>query len=119
MKDDDFDDFLGQARRTLRASEQRVDEDISARLAQARRKALATPRPSRLGRPGWVAPLGLAASLVLALGLWLAMPGARLAEPLAETGVFDDMGLLTSQADPELYDELEFYLWLEKAHEPG
>lgn len=119
MKDDDFDDFLGQARRTLRASEQHVDEDTSARLAQVRRKALATPRPSRLGRPGWIAPLGLAASLVLALGLWLAMPDTRLAEPLAETGVFDDLSLLASQADPELYDELEFYLWLEKAHEPG
>lgn len=119
MKDDDFDDFLGQARRTLRASEQHVDEDTSACLAQVRRKALATPRPSRLGRPGWIAPLGLAASLVLALGLWLAMPDTRLAEPLAETGVFDDLGLLASQADPDLYDELEFYLWLEKAHEPG
>lgn len=117
MKDDDFDDFLGQARRTLRASEQRVDEDTSARLAQARRKALATPPSSR---PGWIAPLGLAASLVLALGLWLAMPDTRLVEPLAaETGVFDDLGLLASQADPDLYDELEFYLWLEKAHEPG
>lgn len=113
MKDDDF---IQQASHILRASEQRVDGDTSARLVEARRKALATPR---LSRPGWIAPLALAASMLLALGLWLAVPDTRFIEQPAETGVFDDMGLLTSQADPELYDELEFYLWLEKTNEPG
>ncbi|MFZ5594561.1 MAG: hypothetical protein ACOY4D_09950 [Pseudomonadota bacterium] len=113
MKDDDF---LQQARHTLRASEQHLDRDISARLVEARYKALATPH---LSRPGWIVPLALAASMLLALGLWLTVPDTRFIEQTAETGVLDDMALLTSQADPELYDELEFYLWLEKANEPG
>ena len=91
-----------------------------ARLARARRRALAELEagggraPARTG-PRWMAAgsLAAAAAVLLAAGLWLARPAAGPA-PLE---ALQDLELLSGAAGVDFYRELDFYAWL--AEEAG
>jgi len=112
----------------------RLDEDVEAldsatlsRLEQSRRLALAaTAQPKRPwwrilwsgDRPtgDWLVPAGAFASVfatALALTLMVAEPENGIAHAV------DDLELFTAGEDLELYENLEFYQWLEDREQTG
>ncbi len=112
----------------------RLDEEVDGldsatllRLEQARRLALAAataPRPHwrrmiRLSnRPAgdWLVPAGAFASVLataVALTLMVAEPGSGSAREV------DDVELLTAGEELELYENLEFYQWLQDREQTG
>ena len=112
----------------------RLDEEVDGldsatllRLEQARRLALAAaagPRPRRRrmirlsNRPAgdWLVPAGAFASVLataVALTLMVAEPGSGSAREV------DDIELLTAGEELELYENLEFYQWLQDREQTG
>lgn len=88
----------------LRREEHELDPRIAARIAAARRQALAAPRPLWIQR--WFAPAAGAAVLAGVLGVGVFLPQARLvSEPEAVPA-----GQVAE--NPEFYQDLDFYLWL-------
>lgn len=108
---DERTDFERRIARTLDEGVERLDGATRSRLRQARARALDSlaDRPARR-RQRLAAGLALAA-LLLALLWW---PGdrdeGRLVPPLAPL----DFELLTSNEPIEIYQELDFYQWLEQ-----
>lgn len=101
-----MNDLEQRWRRELRARETRIDSATAARLAAARRQALAqasSQRPRWLG-PRWLAPAtGVAFALVLSI--WVLAPH----RPLVGDGAHH----AASGTEPaELYEHLDFYSWL-------
>ena len=120
--------------RLIEGIRHRLDEQVDGldsatllRLAQARRLALAAavgPRPRwrrviRLSdRPAgdWLVPAGAFASVLataIALTLMVAEPGNGSAREM------DDVELLTTGEELELYENLEFYQWLQDREQTG
>ena len=112
----------------------RLDEDVSglddatlSRLRRARRLAVSAAAEGRPGRwrsvrlfdrptGDWLVPAGAFASIVataLALSLLVAEPDDGLAREV------EDLDLLTAGEELELYENLEFYQWLEKREQTG
>ncbi|TQV86277.1 hypothetical protein FKG94_01625 [Exilibacterium tricleocarpae] len=108
------DPWLDRARQQLDAEADRIDSATNSHLEQARRAALAQrdrPRQRFTAATWWRGGLAAAAVGVLAVALW--QPDSSDAGPttiLSEDGFAD--GLLEDQAEPEFFDELEFYHWL-------
>ncbi len=86
--------------RALREEEHLLPAHTSSRLAKARGRALTTPGPSRVAR--LLAPAMGAMVLASALGVAVLMPAPQDAQ----------LGQGTEQDNPELYRDLDFYLWL-------
>ncbi len=85
----------------LRLEEQLLPARTLSRIAAARSAALAAPAPSWVAR--WLKPMMGAAVLASALGIAVLMPQQ------AETPYVNTR----PEADaPELYRDLDFYLWL-------
>jgi hypothetical protein len=88
----------------LHEQEQQLDAKTLARIATARRGALAAPRP------GWAhrlfAPLIGAAVLASALGIAVLLPRLH-----GDTGGTMDASA-SSGEEAELYRDLDFYMWL-------
>lgn len=104
------DEQLQQAvRQLLQADAEQMDEQVTLRLAAARRRAVAasatrTPWPQLAG---WA----FAASVLLAVGVgWQLKP----TEPGLKA---DDFELLMSTEALELYEDWEFYAWLATAND--
>jgi len=97
--------FIDHARAELDAQADNIDYITVQRLAATRRRALATP-----ARRPWLMPVRAftaASVMALAVGLWWGGPAQENTSlPVA------DMALLASADDVELYDNLEFYVWL-------
>lgn len=105
---DDERRLIAQVRAALDDGVANLDAVTRSRLAQARAKA---QRPQR-HRWYWWLPLGGAALASLFAGLlWLGqptmLPGHGTDSPM-------DVELLTASEDLELYQELDFYHWLEE-----
>lgn len=89
-----------------------LDADTRSRLRAARQAALrsidqARPRP-------WARPLLLASAATLVLGvvLWTQwLPQSPL--PPATGALADDFPMLASEEQLDLYEELDFYAWLD------
>ena len=121
------DELMDGIRRRLDADVDALDDATLARLGDARRAALAVAaRPAARGRwkprlaghgPGdWMLPAGAFASVVataVALTLMVGDPGAGIA------GEIDDLEMLTAGEEIELYENLEFYLWLQDREHTG
>jgi len=100
-----------------------LDSATCSRLAQARRLALAAaaqPRPRwrKMTRTAgdWLVPAGAFASVLataVALTLMVAEPGD------GSAGEMDDVELLTAGEELELYENLEFYQWLQDREQTG
>lgn len=111
--------FVGRLRRRLMEGEA-LDARTRSRLNQARQEALAElDRPGRafMTAPGgWLTAGGaVAAGVVVALllrqgGLGPVAPGYLPA---------DDMEIILSEGELELYDDLEFYAWVDMQPEVG
>ncbi len=119
--------LIERIRRRLDEDVDRLDNATLSRLEQARRRALAAAaQPQRpwwrmtwlASRPAgdWLVPAGAFASVVataVALTLMVVEPGNRLAREA------DDLELLTAGEELELYENLEFYQWLQDREQTG
>lgn len=112
-----------RARAALDESIDVLDGDTVARLASARRRALGDRPPyadgllgveRRRSRPALVAAGGLlAATLALAIGVsWWTRSSAELAA-VESPEALEDLELLAANEELDLYENLEFYEWLE------
>jgi len=103
-------EFAARAGDRLRDSADRLDAATRSRLNRARQSALAEiDRPS--GRLRW-APAGMmtAAAVLLAVLWWRPAPDTAIV-PLM-TDDMADFELLLDDGELEMYDELEFFVWL-------
>lgn len=96
--------FLHKVRAELDASEQALDAATLSRLNQARQKALAQGK-----KPAWIVwvPAAATASVVAALiggNLWVQKPEL---EHNGQSVAFEDIELLTSEADFELLQDMD------------
>ena len=104
-----------------------LDSATLSRLARARRLALAAAveprrrwrrmlRPSSRPAGDWLVPAGAFASVLataVALTLMVAEPGNGSAREM------DDAELLTAGEELELFENLEFYQWLQDREQTG
>jgi hypothetical protein len=115
MNEFDNHGWIPRAKTLLDESAAGLDAQTLSRLNRARQAALASVRP-RAQR--WFIPTGLASAcvLLLAVAAWhtYAPPGSvatTLALPLTAAG--GDIDLVSSDDSLELYQNLEFYAWLD------
>ncbi|HEY8521475.1 MAG TPA: hypothetical protein VIN61_15470 [Gammaproteobacteria bacterium] len=104
-----------RSRELLHASVAELDEATRARLAAARRAALAelsAPRPRWLNAPGLAAAASVAAALVAVA--WLQRPPADADAVVQMASAMDDLELLLEY---EVVEDLDFYDWLEQQPE--
>lgn len=103
------------ARARLEQSLEELDPITVERLAASRRRALAQAARPRPQRRRWAPAAGLAVAASLAV---LALLVARDPQIPAAAPV-DALELLAAEEPLELYQELEFYLWLEQQSRSG
>ena len=101
MNPDSDEKLVENIRRQLEQHADNLDELSAARLAAARRHALAQSVPRR---HGWLALSGVGAAAALLLAVLVVHQGAR---------PDGDWDILTSTEDMDLIEELDFYAWLE------
>jgi len=122
MKTDERDRML-EERVTVALNEGigKLGNPVAGRLAAMRAAALELP----LGRRFWFAAprrlaaggLATAAVIILAISLWFS-PGPAPQSVVAITNP-DDVELLTSNDRIELYQDLDFYRWLDEGGRNG
>ena len=103
----------------LDAAAERPEPEVSARLSEARRKAvnLAEQRERRLfSIPRWATAGGFATAAVIgvAVSLWYA---DHRENPMSK-GV-EEIELISSHDQLDLYEDLEFYRWLAEQRHAG
>lgn len=110
----DNDEQLKHAiKQQLDQEAEQLDADSQRKLRMARAAALEAAEKPRRGKL-WldVAMVGMVAGLAVAL--YLVTPEQAQLAP-----VFDDLEMLAGVEEPEFYQELEFYYWLEEQNEQG
>jgi len=104
--DADEKSFIIASKTVLDESVRELDAGVATRLRQARYRALdVKSKPFR-----WLVPASGFAAVsvaVLAVALWLTQPS----RPGPVQGV-EDLEILSSGENLELFDDLEFYHWL-------
>jgi len=118
--------LIERIREQLDAGVDKLDGATLSRLAKARRQAVAAasesrrrwwpPWPGEHSTGDWLVPAGAFASVVataVALTIMVAEPGNGLAKEI------DDLEMLTAGEEIELYENLEFYLWLQDRESAG
>jgi len=104
--------FEDRTQRALRDSAEHLDGRTRSRLTQARHAAVAEIERRGSQRMRWLLPAGAAAAAVLAVVL---LQG-RIATPTPETvATVEDIELITAEDSLEMYENLEFYAWLDQA----
>lgn len=129
--------FTYQIKAVLDRSSTDLDADTAARLARARRAAIdplsyeprlqptrrallararvqVEPTSGRRHRHLATGGLAVAASLLLAAGLWMSPPMPDAAPPDLE-----DLPLLAEKPDLDFYQEMDFYVWLTEQDDEG
>lgn len=103
-------DWAARARATLEQSAGELDAATLSRLNRARQAALAEAN-RRPRRPAllWPAALAMASAFALAVVLVRQPPPAAPAAPVAA----EDFDVIAAQDSLELYEDLEFYAWLD------
>jgi hypothetical protein len=97
----------------LRRGADEIDAATASRLNRARQAALAE-LPGRRRRSWFLPALSTAGVAALALGLWFGR-GAEPVGPVAPAAVeaAGDLDLLLAADSLEMYEDLEFYAWLD------
>ena len=106
--------FLERAKTDLDESIEFMDAPTLSRLRQARTRALERLGEKRQRR--YVVPIGAlatASAALLVVILWTSTP------TLGPESVLDDLELLSSLDALDLYEDLEFYEWLEADAQAG
>ena len=105
--------LVNSARELLDNSVQQLDADTEDRLKAIRKTALQHPRIDK--RPVYTSA-ALAASLLLAVGigvLWLDAPHP------APGSALEDLTIVGSMDESGLYEDMDFYYWLDEAENHG
>lgn len=104
-------------RRVFESSVGRIDAGSRSRLAAARAAAVSAgagePRRISQGRFGFAA-LAAAAAFAFAV-VWLQQPAVAPGSDALTT--FEDLDILLDEEELELFEELEFYVWLQEQPE--
>lgn len=108
----DEQSFTNNIKQTLDSSAEQLDADISRRLRLARGTALESYKEKH----GFWKPAGsfaLASMLLVAIGVWQfgGNEGANTDDGMAQA--MEDLELIASSDSLHLYQNLEFYQWLE------
>lgn len=106
--------FIDRARASLDEQLERTPAHISSRLGAVRHRATASRRCGKVQR--WIPAMAAAALVaVVVSGIW---PGRHSGpEPVMMAGLEPhaaDFELLTAADDLDLYENMDFYLWLEQ-----
>ena len=107
------DKFLQKTRQQLDDSIEQLDAATLSRLNRARQNALQCSRQNKVFRATWI-PVSLTAALSLAIvaqWLWYEQPATETIATQQQIS-FDDLELISSNAEFELLEELEFISWL-------
>lgn len=122
------EEFAEQLRVRLSASTDELPIDVLSRLRQARANAVHTAttqsaKPSEvltLSFPNWLAPAStvtaFASLAFVAIMLWT--QADNFAHSSSATFI-EDIAVLSSPDDLELYENLDFYIWLEHEDSAG
>jgi len=105
--------FETQLKQQLTASIGRIEHEDISRLNQARHIALSASNTRRFTLPMW--STGVAASFAAIFMIYLSVPTAlqpHIDEPLASVALLE-------QEEIELYEDLDFYEWLEAEQNHG
>jgi hypothetical protein len=113
------DAFVDEVRRMLDQSGSEVDARVRMRLRSARLRALEAAQehvPWYVRIPRWVGAGALATVMVLiiAVTLWLSAERSALTARQVE-----DMELMATHEQLEMYKDLDFYRWLENNGNAG
>lgn len=114
-------EFLGAVKSTLRRSEDNIDALTQARLRAARHRAVAKHQENPRGLFSNILALEWLhhRQLMLSAAMSLTIVGAlllffNLQQPQSRlTPMLEDIELLSSSDDLELYQDLDFYVWME------
>jgi hypothetical protein len=111
-------DLEQRAARAFDASVAELNAETRARLRQARMHALEhetgmTPGLAAARRYAWM-PVGVAGALLAAWALWGPQPEHEAELAAAPPG---DLEILLAEEDLAVFEELEFYTWLEEQPE--
>ena len=103
------DKFIKKAKDALQDSVDNLDAATLSKLNQARQQAISQlDKPKRARRFNWAPVTGLAAAMVLTS---VFMFRSQEIINTVDNGV-DEMEIIASNNNLELYEELDFYLWL-------
>lgn len=128
---EDQDKFIKQARQQLDQQVDELDGETLSRLRQARARALEAGKSKGVGWFGLGEMAGgamaLASVCVIAVAVWLAVPMFEEPDLVVHTSsneetqlqVLDDLELLADAQEPEFYEDIEFYYWLETQDAQG
>jgi hypothetical protein len=118
MNEFDNQGWISQTRKLLDESADGLDAATLSQLNRARQAALSSARPRPAQR--WFLPAGLVSAcvLLLAVAAWhpyapqgeARLPALPLTSGASSTG---DIDLVSSDDSLELYQDLEFYAWLD------
>ena len=113
-------DFESRLRERLRGDSAALDARTRSRLNQARQAAVAElnkPGGSPFLRPGGWMTAGGAVAAAVTVALLLRQGG--LSPDIPGYAPAEDIEIILSEGDLELYEELEFYAWVELQPEVG
>lgn len=110
----DEEQFVKEIKAQLDRQAESLDSRTLTRLRQAR--AAAQAEGAKRGWR-WQPAAAFASVAVLAAAIWIAMPAGHDGTP--RLAALDDLELLATNDDLELYEEIEFYQWLETQDEQG
>lgn len=111
MSDEQQQGFTRELQKTLRDSEESIDELTLAKIRAARAKAsdvVPQRKPIR-----WMLPISVAATLFLVIGSVLLIPNMGNDALNVDVVILEDLDILDSNESLELAEELEFYEWLD------
>lgn len=114
---DPQDAWLKQVKQDLDEASEQLDYRTQMQLRRARQRALNAPKSPPLWQrpPVLVLATGLLVAL-LAVPLWKTPDNEVKPSNVASLGVLEDLPLLSTEDDLELYQSLEFLQWLEQNH---
>ena len=110
--------FEQRARELWREAARQVDPATAGRLRAARREALQAARAPARNATRWLIPTGAVAAIALAaLMVWQPLPRASASMQAHQTAsaapeADNELPPDAEQADPALYQNLDFYAWL-------
>ena len=107
-------------RQVFDASVEQLDGATRSRLAQARALAVEAAEGRRSTMPAFgrlqIAGIGIAAALAVAI-VWL--PQQAPESSSGELAALEDIDILLDEGEIELFEDLEFFAWLEAQGETG
>jgi len=114
---DDEQAFLKSVQQTLDAATSDLDEKTSSALRNIRHAAL--QQPAHSVHSVWTGAAGMISIgvSVFAIALTIMQPKYHLSSLDDNVSLIEDIELISSSEDFELYDNLDFYIWLNELNE--